>query len=328
VEKKGIPRSFFVDLGFFMSGFNMRSSYSLLLVKIVFSSIILSLIFFTDILLAQPVTVDQIGRSVQLPPNPQRIVALAPSITEILYALGKEKQLVGVTIFSDYPPAAQALPKVGSYVRLDLERIVALKPDLCIATKDGNPIEIIKRLEALQIPVFAVDPRNLATVMEAIGIIGQITAAQDQARRLVHQMQGRIDFVKQTVARTDRRPRLFFQIGVTPIVSVGSPTFIHELIQVAGGTNLAAGPVPYPRYSREQIIGLSPDVIIITDMAREVIFKQVKQEWERWPGMPAVKHNRIYLVNSDIFDRPTPRLIDGLEVLAKRLHPQLFGEKP
>jgi iron complex transport system substrate-binding protein len=141
-------------------------------------------------------------------------------------------------------------------------------------------------------------------------------------------MQSRIDFIRQTVTQTDHRPRLFFQIGVAPIVSIGSQTFIHELIQFAGGTNLAAGPVPYPRFSQEQIIGLAPEVIIITSMAREVVFEKVKQEWARWPHLPAVKHNRIYLVNSDIFDRPSPRLVDGLEVLAKRLHPDLFGDKP
>jgi iron complex transport system substrate-binding protein len=209
---------------------------------------------------------------------------------------------------------------------LDLERIVGLKPDLCIATKDGNPIEIIQRLEALQIPVFAVDPRNLSTVMEAIEVIGYITGGQAQARQLLHQLQNRIDFIKQTVSRADHRPRLFFQIGVAPIVSIGSQTFIHELIQVAGGINVAAGPVPYPRFSREQIIGLAPEVIIITSMAREVVFEGVKQEWARWPHLSAVKHNRIYLVDSDIFDRPSPRLVDGLEVLAKRLHPYLFGK--
>jgi iron complex transport system substrate-binding protein len=119
---------------------------------------------------------------------------------------------------------------------------------------------------------------------------------------------------------------VFFQIGVKPIISVGTDTFIHELIVLAGGQNVAAGPNPYPRYSREQVIGLSPDVIIITKMERQAVFEQVKQTWYRWPHLPAAKNSRIYLVDSDVFDRPSPRLIDALERLAVLLHPQLKKE--
>jgi len=248
--------------------------------------------------LARTVT-DQLGRNVTVPDEPRRIVSLAPNITEIIFALGQERRLIGVTRYSDFPPEAEKLPRVGSYVHLDLEKIVALKPDLCIAIKDGNPIAIAKRLESLKIPVYAVDPRNLETIMQTVLEIGGLINANKEAD---------------------------FQIGVSPIVSVGTHTFIHGLIVLAGGTNLAEGPIAYPRFSREQILALSPEVIIITSMARAAIFEQVKAEWSKWPHLPAVRNQRIFLEDSNFFDRPTPRLVDGLELLVRLIHPELFKE--
>jgi iron complex transport system substrate-binding protein len=269
---------------------------------------------------------DQLERNITVPDTPQRVVALAPSITEIIFALGQEHLLKGVTLYSDYPPEAARLPKVGSYVQLNLEKIVALKPDLCIAIKDGNPREVASRLESLSIPVYAVNPRNLETVMKTVLEIGKLLNATQQADILVQNMRSRVLKVKSLVAKTGSRPRVFFQIGISPIVSVGTDTFMHELIVLAGGKNLAQGPVAYPRFSREQVLALSPEVLIITSMARAAVFEQVKAEWNRWPHMPAVRDHRIFLEDSNFFDRPTPRLVDGLELLVKLIHPKLFEE--
>jgi len=266
---------------------------------------------------------DQLGRHVSVPDKPQRVVSLAPSITEIVFALDQGHRLQGVTTFSDFPPEAVKLPKVGSYVHLDLEKIVALKPDLCIAIKDGNPRVIAQRLESLKIPVYAVDPNNLETIMKTVLEIGTLLNAKDRANQLVQNMDLRIQKVKSLVAKTTHRPRVFLQIGVSPIVSAGTHTFIHELIVIAGGTNLAAGPIPYPRFSREKVLALSPEIIIITSMARSAVFEKVKAEWEKWPNMPAVRNQRIYVENSNFFDRPTPRLLDGLELLIQLIHPEL-----
>ena len=266
---------------------------------------------------------DQLGRHVTVPDKPQRVVSLAPSITEIVFALDQGHRLQGVTTYSDFPPEAVKLPKVGSYVHLDLEKIVALKPDLCIAIKDGNPRVIAQRLESLKIPVYAVDPNNLETIMKTVLEIGTLLNAKGRANQLVQNMDLRIQKVKSLVAKATHRPRVFFQIGVTPIVSVGTRTFIHELIVKAGGTNLAAGPIPYPRFSREKVLALSPEIIIITSMARSAVFEKVKAEWEKWPNMPAVRNQRIYVENSNFFDRPTPRLLDGLELLIQLIHPEL-----
>lgn len=291
-------------------------------ITIVFMMAILPLISLEATSVAKTI-IDQLGRNVAVPDKPQRVVSLAPSITEIVFALDQGHRLQGVTTYSDFPPEAVKLPKVGSYVHLDLEKIVALKPDLCIAIKDGNPRVIAQRLESLKIPVYAVDPNNLETIMKTVLEIGTLLNAKGRANQLVQNMDLRIQKVKSLVAKTTHRPRVFLQIGVSPIVSAGTHTFIHELIVIAGGTNLSAGPIPYPRFSREKVLALSPEIIIITSMARSAVFEKVKAEWEKWPNMPAVRNQRIYVEDSNFFDRPTPRLVDGLELLIRLIHPEL-----
>jgi len=240
---------------------------------------------------------DQLGRKIRLTEDPKRVISLAPNSTEIIYALGQEDRLIGATRYSDYPPEALNLPRVGSYVHLDLERIVALKPDLCIAIKDGNPIAVVKRLESLNIPVYAVDPRNIEAVIDTVIEIGHLLNADEKAKELARDMRLRIQKVKSMIAKTNQRPRVFFQIGITPIVSAGTRTFIHELIGLAGGKNLAEGPTVYPRYSQEQVVALSPEVFIVSSMTRQDIFDQIKVEWSRWPDLPAVRNQRIFLVD-------------------------------
>lgn len=271
--------------------------------------------------------VDQTGRFLAVPDKPERVVAFAPSITEIIFALGREDTLKGATIYSNYPPEASRLPKVGSYIRLDLERIVALNPDLCVAIKDGNPKSVADRLAKLEIPVYTVNPRNIETVAQAVIEIGALLDAEEAAQRLAAEMHARVKRVKNKVTQTADRPRVFFQIGVSPIVSVGSDTFINELIVLAGGENLAAGSTAYPRFNREQVLALAPDIIIISSMSRGASFKHVKEEWQRWPKIPAVKNQRIYIVDSDLFDRPTPRLVEALELLVNLIHPDILGSR-
>ncbi|MDZ7699840.1 MAG: ABC transporter substrate-binding protein [Deltaproteobacteria bacterium] len=120
----------------------------------------------------------------------------------------------------------------------------------------------------------------------------------------------------------------FFQIGITPIISVGSPTFIHELIVLAGGENVARGPTAYPRFSQEQVVALAPEVLIITSMARGGHFEEVKKSWEKWSDLPAVKNHRILVVDSNLFDRASPRIVDALETLAMKIHPERFEGSP
>ena len=195
-----------------------------------------------------------------------------------------------------------------------------------MATKDGNPKEIVDRLQSMQIPVYVVDPHDLTTVIHTVEEIGSILNASQIAKSLADDMRQRLERIRDRVAQTDLRPRVFIQIGISPIISAGSRTFLHDLITTAGGLNVAAGYNAYPRFSREQVLALSPDVIIITSMARQAVFQEVKAQWSRWPDLPAARDQRIFLVDSDIFDRPTPRLLDGLEILVKLIHPQLFEQ--
>ncbi|MGV8075560.1 MAG: ABC transporter substrate-binding protein [Syntrophobacteraceae bacterium] len=267
---------------------------------------------------------DQLEREMLIPDDPGRVVSLAPSITEIVFALGKGDRLKGVTQHCDFPKEAQSLPGIGSYIHPDLERIAALKPDLCIATKDGNPRDLAERLVALGIPVYAVNPKDLDTVVDTVIEIGRILNTEVKAQELANEMRSRIARVKSRVAEAGRRPKVFFQIGVVPIVSVGTDTFIHELITTAGGENTAQGLTPYPRFSREQVLALSPEVVIITSMTRGQVFEEVRDEWKKWESLPAVRNERIHIVESNLFDRPAPRLIEGLELLARLIHPELF----
>jgi iron complex transport system substrate-binding protein len=268
--------------------------------------------------------VDPVGQLTTVPVDPVRVVALAPNITEVIFAIGQQERLKGVTRFSDYPPAAKVLPKVGSYVHLDIERIVALQPDLCIGIKDGNPLAVVEQLRALGISFFAINPVDLESTMQSIEVIGDLLGAGGAAGAIVDNMRRRIANVKTIVSRAKRKPTVFVQIGVTPIVSVGTHTFINELIALAGGTNVAAGPNPYPRFSREQVINLAPEVMVISSMARATVFERVKSEWMQWPSIPAVARRALFIAPTNIFDRPTPRLVDGLEHMARYIHPQLF----
>lgn len=272
--------------------------------------------------------VDQAGRTVELPAEIKRVVSLAPSITEVVFSLGRQDLLKGATQYSEDPPEARLIPRVGSYVRLDVEKIVALQPDLCLAIRDGNPLHSVTKIESLGIPVYVVDPRSLATIMAMIFDLGEVLDAADRAGTIVLDMQARIKKVSDRLAGDIARPKVFFQIDAEPIVSASRNTFIHELIMMAGGLNLAAdvGMAAYPKFSWEDVLGLQPEVAIVASMAGGFSVESLKAGWRRWPQLPAVKNNRVHVVDASLVDRPTPRLLDGLETFAQIIHPELFGE--
>jgi iron complex transport system substrate-binding protein len=276
--------------------------------------------------LAARTLVDKVGRTVEVPDHPVRVVALAPSVTEIVFALGQEHRLVGASTHSDFPANAKNLPKVGTYVRPDLERILALKPDLCLAVKDGNPKALIERLEGLGVPVYAVDPRSFAAIIEAVQGIGEILGVEGEAGVVTNEMQRRIEEVRQVAAMATTRPRVFYQIGLAPMVSAGQGTFLHEMIELAGGDNLAAGEELYPRFAPEEVVTLAPEIILVSAMRSEGV--RAQEHWARFGAIPAVREGRVHAVDSDLFDRPSPRLVLALEEMARLLHPELFGERP
>ena len=266
--------------------------------------------------------VDQTGEKIDLPAAPQRVVALAPSLTEMIFSLQAEGKLVGVTSYSNFPEAAKKLPRVGSYVQLDLEKIIDLQPDLCIAIKDGNPLRTIDAVKALGIPVFAIDPRNIEQITEAFLLLGDLLGASQKAKELVAEMEHRLALVKKRVADSGTRPRVFFQIADAPIISAGKDSYIDKLINLAGGINLAGNMTEYPRFSWENIMQLQPEIVIISSMTGGQSPEALQASWQRWSEIPAVRNNQLYVVNADLFNRPTVRLIDGLEMLTEILHPK------
>jgi iron complex transport system substrate-binding protein len=256
--------------------------------------------------------------------KPERIVSLAPNITELIFALGRGESLVGVTRHCDFPPEVRNLPSVGSYVHLDLERIARLRPDLCLAVKDGNPKATVLRLESLGIPVFAMDPRNLDEVLQTFQELGELIGAGHEAEELLKDATDRISAVDRALSGIRRRPGVFFQIGASPIVSAGSGTLIDDLITRAGGRNLAAGPVRYPKFSREEAIALGTEILFVTSMSGESDIRRAVERWRRWDSMPAARDGRIFPVDPNLFHRATLRLVDGLEILAELIHPERF----
>ena len=267
--------------------------------------------------------IDQLGRKVEVAEPLTRVVSLIPSLTETSYEVGGGDLLVGATRFATFPAAAAKLPRVGSYIALDIERIVKLKPQLCLATKDGNPKASVERLESLGIPVYVFDPKSLEDVVDTVVRLGDIYGMEKQAAALVSGYQKRLDKVALQLEGVKDYPRVFFQIDAQPIFSAGSDTFLHQLLVRSGAVNLAADRSGYPRYSWEELLVLKPDVVLLASMGGGYSEQELRARWEVWPQVPAVKQNRIHIVDADLFDRPSPRLIDALEYLVVLLHPEL-----
>ncbi len=262
-----------------------------------------------------------------VPREYRRIVSLAPNITEILFALGLGDRIVGVTKHCNYPAAALTKTSVGSYIDLNIEKILALNPDLVIATADGNEKGSVERLAVFKIPVLVTNPKNLGEVFETIETIGRITKQSHRAETMVRSLKQRADRVIQACLPLSR-PRVFLQINEHPLITVGQGTFHNNLIKLAGGINISGNDtIKYPKYSLEQVLRSKPDVLLITTMERGVMAERKKERWRQWAQLPAVKQDRIYILNSDLLDRPSPRLVDGLEALARAIHPELGENK-
>lgn len=270
---------------------------------------------------------DALGREVTLAAAPERIIPLAPSLTEILYYLGLGDKVAGVTEYSYYPPQAKEKPSVGSYVDPNIEKIISLSPDLVIGTKDGNLPNSVYLLERAHIPVYVINPRNVRDAVSTIEEIGNLCGAGDKGRQLADGLNKRIETVRNSVASSER-PLVFFQINSSPIMSVNKNTFLNDLITLAGGANMTAEePITYPRISIEEVIRKKPDVIIISTMDAEETGEKAMDEWMGWKSIPAVKNSRVYLIDADIINRPSQRIVDGLEAMARLIHPEINWDK-
>jgi len=268
--------------------------------------------------------IDEVGREVTFPSPPKRIVSLAPNITEILFGLGLDEEIVGVSTHCNFPEKAKSKVRVGSYIRLDFEKIASLNPDVIIATGAGNTRDMVDRLEKLGYQTYVVYPKNFMDILQSIAHIGRVVNREKKARGITEGMRKRSEKVIE-LTKGLPRPKVFIQIGDVPIVTVGKGSFADDLIRLAGGENIAGKEKEvYPRLGMEEILKRSPEVIVISSMSPTGNYQKVLQEWTRWKTIPAVKNGRIHLIDSDLLDRPSPRIVDGLEELARVLHPERF----
>ena len=266
---------------------------------------------------------DAVGREVVIEHTPARIVPLAPSLTEILYYLGLGDKVVGVTNYSYYPPEALEKPKIGSYIDINIEKILTLGPDLVIGTKDGNNPGIVDLLEQAKIPTYIVDPRNVVEVINTIRIIGRLCSIEEKANDLADGLEARLERIRKSVEK-QKKPLVFLQINLHPIMTVNRNTFHQDIITIAGGINMTADSrINYPRVSIEEIIRKKPEIMIISSMDRGGEFEKARKEWLKWTSIPAARDGKVYLIDSDLIDRPSPRIIDGIEEMARLIHPEV-----
>jgi iron complex transport system substrate-binding protein len=272
--------------------------------------------------------IDQAGRTVTVPTNPARIISLAPNITEILFAVGAGKKIVGVSEFSNYPPEAVGLPMVGSYIKPNLEAIIALKPDLVIATADGEKRVEINRLASLGVPVYIINPRTIAGVISTVREIGRLAGREKEAEKTAQEMERAVTEIKKRVL--DLAPvTTLLVVNTNPLITVNGNTFQDEMIRTAGGKNIAAKEsIRYPTLTYEEVVVRAPEVIIITTMSPDEDYRSVTASWSRFGTVPAVKKGRVFVIDSDIVDRPSPRMVQGLEELSRLLHPEAFKKAP
>jgi len=273
------------------------------------------------------VFLDALGRKVKIGSFPKRIVSLAPGITETLYALGLDREIVGVTTFCTYPEAARLKPRVGGFTNISVEKIVALNPDLVIGTADGNRQETVDKLESLGIPVYVTNPKTLEEILAVVLQVGTITGRERVARRLTADLQKRVAHLSALVA-AQKKYRVFFQVGGEPLITVGRDTLHNQLINLAGGVNIAGEEKTlYPRYSVEEVVAQQPEVILFSSMKYAADVTRVWGHWRKWPNIPAVRDNRLIIIDTDLIDRASPRIVDGLEAMVKALHPETIKKE-
>lgn len=259
---------------------------------------------------------DDLGRRIELSQPPQRIVSLAPSITEILFYLGLGDRVAGVTDFCDYPEEARKKPSIGWIINPNVEKIILLKPDLVFVTAEGNRPDIVETLERVHIRVYVFNPHRIEDIMKEILSIGEIGGQEAQATKKVNGLMRRIEAVRKK-AEGSQRVKVLYLVSIDPMISVGPGSFIHDMIGISGGENVASrAAARYPRIEMEEIVHRDPEVII----APSEIIETVRSWKGRWSGISAVKNSRIYPIDINIISRPGPRIVEGLERIYGEIH--------
>ena len=275
----------------------------------------------SDVVATREIT-DDAGRRVSIPAKVDRVVSLAPNLTEIVFAVGAGHRLVGRTSYCDYPAEAKAVAEVGDTLHPSLERIIALKPQVVLVSTASQLEVFTQQLKGQNIAVYVTDPHDLEGVFRSIGQIGEIVGEKDGANLLVQKLRERTNAVEQAVKQ--KQPvKVFYQVSGEPLYTAGHDAFVTDLMRRAGANSVTADvPGAWPKYSNESALAARPEAIILPTggsmgAANASVAEALRQS-------PAVLQGRVYKINDDHLARPGPRSVDGLEEMARALHPDAF----
>ena len=271
---------------------------------------------------------DETGRSVRVPQTIHRIVSLAPSLTETVYALGLQDHLVGDTDYCDYPPDAQKKTKVGGAINPSLEQIATLHPDLVLVTKGLNRLETVNSLDGLGISSYATDPHTVDEIMASTKKLADILGAPEAGVSVTEDMQRHLAALQQKIGALPAK-HVLFVVWTQPLISVGKDTFIADALRRAGAVSIVDSEQSWPQVSLEEIARLQPEFLVFASSHSETAPREldVLATLPGWSILDAVS-NRRYAVISDAVNRPAPRIVAAIEDLARQLHPDAFVEKP
>jgi len=274
--------------------------------------------------------IDYLDTAISIQAPVQRIVSLAPSVTEILFAIGAGPLVVGRTDYCNYPPEAEALTSVGGFASntISVETILDLEPDIVIGGSTQQ-VEIINVLNEANVTAFVVQPASIEEILETILLFGKISGHTTQAQAVVDDMQTRIDKVTETVSEIpdEDRVRVFYEVWHEPLMTTTHNTFIGEVIEMAGGNNIFGElDEQYPVISAEQIIASDPQIIVGPSSHGDQLNAEIIAQREGWQAISAVQNEAIYILDGDIVSRPAPRIIDALEAMTAVLYPDLYHE--
>lgn len=272
---------------------------------------------------------DGLGREVKLAGPAKKIISLAPSNTEILFALGAATQTIGRDEFSDFPVDAKKIPSVGgSMGKYNLEEITKLQPDLILAASINTP-EQIKAIENLKLTVYVVaNPTDLAGLYTNLEAVGKMIGKSTEATTLVSSLKARVKAVEDAVGKTTAKPKVFYELDATEPNkpwTAGGGSFIDTLLKLAGGINTAAALKDYAQISQEELLVQNPEIILLGDAAYGTTIEKVKAR-AGWSAIKAVKDSQIFAFDDNLVSRPGPRLVDGLVEMAKLIHPEIASQ--
>ncbi|MFQ5686320.1 MAG: ABC transporter substrate-binding protein [Candidatus Scalindua sp.] len=267
--------------------------------------------------------IDDTSFSLHFDNPPERIISVSPSATEILGVIDAGSMLVGVSLYSYYPPSVKDLPKVGSYVKPNIEQIISLNPDLVVMSFDGAPRSDVSKLRRLNINVAVLRSEKFSDIIKNLNWLGEVLQHQKEARETSANLESLYEQIRSMVKEIPK-PRAFYSIALNPIVSVGSKSFINSLIHDAGGINITGDiDQAYPRLTIESVIDRDPDILVFSSgMGNELDMENQMPFWRRWENIPAVRDQRFIEVDHDIINRPGPRVVQALASIAQQFHPE------